>query len=338
MLDIYNALIGSMTVVQIVVKNPTDGPKIFDSLNSRQEPMTTGDLVRNEIFSRVADSRPAEIEDIDQRSWQPFYTSFREGGTSLFDDLLPIRVIRNRNVRKSEVYEELRAAWKDIKDPEEIIKQLQDYQKAFLDVARGTNTQDHPTIVKDAFGCLHKANAPGSTYPFLMQLSNAVRDQKIDADRAVAVLSLIESFLVRRAICGHEPTGLHAVFKALADCAASPTAENVGGSIREHKTVAWPNDTEVQDAVLSRPLYGSLNNALRTAPMESGIGGDQPTTPPWIEHVLPDKPVDEWYKIFDREQHGAKKDLLANLLPLSKEMNQKLGNRLYREKEEGIPG
>jgi hypothetical protein len=42
-----------MSVVQIDIKDPTSGPKIFDSLNSRQEPMTVGDLIRNEIFSRV---------------------------------------------------------------------------------------------------------------------------------------------------------------------------------------------------------------------------------------------------------------------------------------------
>jgi Protein of unknown function DUF262/Protein of unknown function (DUF1524) len=333
--DLYNALIGSMTVVQIVVKSPTDGPKIFDSLNSRQEPMTTGDLVRNEIFSRVAAKPPQEIEDIDQRSWQPFYSRFREGQKSLFDDyFFPYGLIQNPNVRKSEVYEGLRAAWKEIDDPEEIIKRLADYQSAFLDVATGTNTQNHPPSVRDAFAHLYAANAPSSTYPFLMQLSNASRDQKIDAGQAVAVLSVIESFLVRRAICGHEPTGLHAVFKRLwVDCDESPTAKNVEKTIRSHKTVVWPNDASVREAVINRPLYGSSITAYVLLQWNRQVGGDQPTTKPWIEHVLPDKPVDDWFKLYTHEQHTAMKDLLANLLPLSKEMNQALGNRPYADKK-----
>ncbi|MCG3776061.1 MAG: hypothetical protein JW395_2910 [Nitrospira sp.] len=103
---IYNALIESMTVVQIVVRNPIDGPKIFDSLNSRQEPMTIGDLVRNEIFARVADQQPEDIEAIDQTWWQPFYSRFREGEKSLFDDyFFPYGLIQDPNIRKSEVYE-----------------------------------------------------------------------------------------------------------------------------------------------------------------------------------------------------------------------------------------
>ena len=129
----------------------------------------------------------------------------------------------------------LRTLWRDIKEPGDIIAQLADFQSAFLDAAKGTNTQNHSPAVRDAFLRLHEANAPTSTYPFLMQLSNAARDGSIDADRTVAVLSLIESFLVRRAICGHEPTGLHAVFKRLwTDCIASPTVDNVVASIRKH--------------------------------------------------------------------------------------------------------
>ena len=41
---LYKALLESMSVVQIDVWDPRNGPKTFDSLNSRQEPMTTGDL------------------------------------------------------------------------------------------------------------------------------------------------------------------------------------------------------------------------------------------------------------------------------------------------------
>ena len=73
---IYRAILERMSVVQIDVKDPTNGPKIFDSLNSRQEPMTIGDLVRNEIFSRVADAEPDVLEEIDTNEWQPFYQRF----------------------------------------------------------------------------------------------------------------------------------------------------------------------------------------------------------------------------------------------------------------------
>ena len=332
---LYGALLKSMTLVQIVVKNPTDGPKIFDSLNSRQEPMTTGDLVRNEIFSKVANEHPDTIEAIDQRSWQPFYSRFRQGSISLFDAyFFPYGLIQDPNIRKSDVYEKLRTQWKGIDDPEDIVRRLSVYQGAFLDAARGTNSQGHAQDVCSAFSRLHQAGAPSSTYPFLMQFSNAVRDGDVDADEAVAVLSLIESFLVRRAICGHEPTGLHAVFKRLwVDCDGSPTAGKVQTKIRGHRTVAWPSAEDVQSAVSTRALYATSIAAYLLIEWNRKVGGDQPVTAPWIEHVLPDKPVEQWFKVFTREQHARMKDLLANLLPLSEEMNRNLSNGPYSAKQ-----
>lgn len=85
--SIVAAILERVSVVQIDVLDPTNGPKIFDGLNSRQEPMTVGDLVRNEIFSRVSSLSPEEIEYIDTHNWQPFYQDFRVSNTkTLFDN------------------------------------------------------------------------------------------------------------------------------------------------------------------------------------------------------------------------------------------------------------
>ena len=236
---LYKCLLESMSVVQIDVWDPTNGPKIFDSLNSRQEPMTTGDLVRNEIFGKIANESPALIEEIDQRSWQPFYKKFKKDGEgSLFDSyFFPYGLIQDPNLRKSEVYAKLREKWRDIKDPEMIVAELAEYQDAFLDVACGTNLQRHPKDVERAYRLLYESGVPSSTYPFTMQLSNAIKSASVTVEDGIAVLQLIESFVVRRAICGHEPTGLHAVFKKLwLDCERAPTVVSVANAIRKHRT------------------------------------------------------------------------------------------------------
>lgn len=332
---IYKVLLNSVSVVQIVVRNPTDGPKIFDSLNSRQEPITTGDLVRNEIFSKIANEAPETIENIDQGAWQPFYSKFTHGDKSLFDAyFFPYGLIQDPNLRKSEVFEKLRTQWRDFSDPVDIIKSLANYQNAFLDVVRGTNTQGHQANVSQSFNRLWEANAPGSTYPFLMQLSNAARDGQISPDATLGILAVVEAFLVRRAICGHEPTGLHAVFKRLwQDCDGSPDAGKVEAAIKRHRTVVWPSDEEVQQAVRNRPLYGASITPFVLKEWNRDLGGDQPATVMWIEHILPAKPSSGWNDAFTTEQHEKLKDLLANLLPLSKEMNQELSNGPFSKKQ-----
>lgn len=333
---LYKALLNYVSVVQIVVRNPTDGPKIFDSLNSRQEPMTTGDLVRNEIFAKVANQEAEVIEAIDQGSWQPFYRKFSEDGKSLFDAyFFPYGLIQDPNVRKSEVFEMLRTRWKSISEPAVIIEKLAVYQRAFLDVVRGTNSQEHSLAVAQAFRRLNESAAPSSTYPFLMQLSNAARDGDVCEADALDVLSVIEAFLVRRALCGHEPTGLHAVFKRLwLDCEGSPSAENVKTAIKKHRTVVWPDDADVRAAILKRPLYGSSITPFVLMELNRSVGGDQPASVTWIEHVLPVKPSSGWFDTFTRDQHELQKDLLSNLLPLSMEMNRALSNGPYSRKRQ----
>jgi len=333
--DLYTGLLEFMSVVQIDVFDPTNGPKIFDSLNSRQEPMTTGDLVRNEIFSRIAAEHPDSIENMDQRSWQPFYNKFRADDKSLFDAyFFPYGLIQDPNLRKSEVYAKLRENWREVTDPEEIVRALAQYQDAFLDLECGTNRQSHPKEVARGLEKLRSANAPASTYPFLMRLSNGIKDGVVSAEDGVGVLHVVESFLVRRAVCGHEPTGLHAVFKRLwNDCGGVPNALSVSGAIRKHKTVVWPDDRSVVESVNMRPLYGSSITRHLLLEWNRSLGGDQPNDLPWIEHVLPVSPSSEWLGIFTEDQHLEMKDLLANLLPLSHEMNQSLGNRPYAEKK-----
>ncbi|HET8890944.1 MAG TPA: DUF262 domain-containing HNH endonuclease family protein [Candidatus Angelobacter sp.] len=334
--SLYQALLESMSVVQIDVWDPINGPKIFDSLNSRQEPMTTGDLVRNEIFSKVANAHPDSIEEIDQRSWQPFYSKFRQNGKDLFDSyFFPYGLIQDPNLRKSEVYAKLREKWRSIADPEIIVKELSAYQDAFLDLELGSNRQEHHEDIQRALAALHEAGIPSSTYPFLMQLSNALKNNSVNTVDGVAIIQVIESFLVRRAISGHEPTGLHAVFKRLwSDCEADPTSAKVEAKIREHKTVVWPGDDDVRAAVIKRPLYGASITRYLLLEWNRSLGGDQPGIVPWIEHILPDKPDEEWFTVFSEQQHQTMKDLLANLLPLSREMNQSLGNNPYAAKRQ----
>ena len=331
--QIYIALLEQISVVQIDVFDPVNGPKIFDSLNSRQEPMTTGDLVRNEIFSRVADLHPDEVESLDQQFWQPFYEKFKTSTKSLFDDyFFPFGLIKNPNLKKSDVYAHLRQEWIKEKDPSVIIKDLASYQDAFLDLKNRTNNQNHGKKVASAFARISSIT-PSSTYPFLMQLSNGLKSQNVAEQNGLEILGLLESFLVRRAVCGHEPTGLHAVFKRLwEECASNPDAAKVASGIRKHKTVVWPTTADVRNCVSERPLYGSSITNFVLVEWNKSLGGDQPTVVPWIEHVLPESLSDGWKPDFTEEQHKTWKDRLANLLPLTQPMNQELGNAAYKVK------
>lgn len=159
-------------------------------------------------------------------------------------------------------------------------------------------------------------------------------DEEIDEASAVEAMNVVESFLVRRAIVGHEPTGLHAVFKRLwTDLKGDVSAASVARAIADHKTVAWPDNAEVRQAIETRALYGSAITPFLLLEYDISQGGDPHDTIETIEHVLPQTPDADWKQIYGEKYVSGDTDALPNLVPCTGKMNASLGNQAYTVKK-----
>lgn len=332
-LELVNIIRDRLSVVVIEVKDPLSGPKIFDSLNSGQEPMTVGDLVRNDIFARGNDGN-APIEDFNDQFWAPFLSGFQDGENSHFEDyFFPYGLLRDDNVKKSEVYQKMRGSWvREELTAAQVMSQLSEYQADYMLLRTGRAASGHSESVTQAFRRLHKLGSLTAAFPFLMRLSWEVRLNQFDEGECIRILDVIDSFLTRRALVGQEPTGLHALFKKLWK-ASSENGPATASSVRERiiasPTVQWPNDAQVRAAVESRPLYKAKVTRYVILELNQLAGGDVPDgSEMWIEHVLPQNPGTGW-DAFSQTERDEQQDLLANLLPLSQEMNQELGRASY---------
>ena len=344
LLNFFSKLVDSMSVVQIVVKNPTDGPKIFNSLNSKQEPITIGDLVRNELFARLAGREEERIIELDSKYWQPFYEKFKdngkENGDKIFEQyFFPYVLTLDHTVKKLEAFNYLRDKWaRENNDPIKIIGELERYQDVYLDLCCGSRLSSSPEVIKKIINCFYRMGAPSSIYPFIMKVVDAVNESLLEIPVAVQILQIVESFLTRRVVCGYEPTGLHAVFKQLwNDCQNSGglNASIVEEMIRRHTTVPWPNNEEFTKAIKERPLYKVKITPYLLEEWNNHLPGDTPSlSAVQIEHVLPESPkVDsQWNIDWPKEDQKMYRDCLANLLPLSQSLNGSLQNDDYDQK------
>lgn len=331
---IYEAFFGNFTVVQIDVLDPTDGPKIFDSLNSQQEPMKISDLVRNEIFRKVADQSSEFVEDIDSKHWQPFYESFNYEHNNLLEKFLfPYALTIDQNVRKSEVFIKLRDIWSKSASPVDIIADLAQMRGPFMQSATGENYCKFSKLLAGRFQQLVQLGAPGSMLPFTMQVAKATADGQVSEETAVSILDVVQTFLVRRALCGFEPTGLHAVFKRLwLDIREDLSITGVSKALSSHKTVSWPSEADVKEAIKTRPMFKAAITPYFLLEFDRSLGGDAHERIETTEHVLPQRPCNEWKKHYGEERLLQDTDALPNLLPLTGKMNSSLGNQLYVEK------
>jgi hypothetical protein len=324
-----------LTVVQIVVKDPTSGPKIFDSLNSKQEPMTTGDLVRNEIFSKIARIDPQRAEELDRELWQPFYASFKREKLDTFEGFFfPFGLIQNSQFKKSDVYPELRRVWSEL-SPEEVMSQLGGYKSEYQDLVFGDNTCGFEKRLANGVARLNQMSFARAALPFLMQVLHEARVGEITQDQAAELLEAVEAFLVRRALCSIEPTGLHAVFKKLwKDLAGVYTTESLRRAISAAKTVTVPSDDDVLRS-FEKPLYGKAICKHFLYEYNLSVGGDTSKMDfesIWIEHVLPQSYHAKNWSTFTEEEHSACKDLAGNLLLLTDVMNKDVGQDPFAKK------
>lgn len=333
---LLHIVLDAITVVQIVVKDPTSGPKIFDSLNSKQEPMTTGDLVRNEIFSKIARSDPTRAQELDRDLWQPFFESFRrDGAGNTFEGFFfPFGLIADPQFKKSQVYPELRKAWAKL-GPHDVVAQLESYRREYQDLVFGENASENQPEVAQAVLRLQRMNFTRAALPFLMQVVHQARLQALDDLTVIELLSTVEAFLVRRALCSVEPTGLHAVFKRLwTQLNGEYSADAVARVISEAKTVKVPTDEEVRES-FTKPLYGKNIARFFIFEHNAAQGGDQfagAFESLNIEHVLPDTHHETHWPGFDHIEHERLKHLAGNLIPLSRPMNSSVGQRPYAVK------
>ncbi len=333
----YSRMLQRTTLVTIVIADMASGPVIYDRLNSGQEPMTIGDLVKNEIFNKIEGADLKAAEALDESRWRPFYSKFQHNDTNYFDAyFFPFGLVWNPNLKKSEVYESLRKRWQNW-TAEAVIDDLESYLPDFLDLIVGGNHSKQPEMIQDQIAKLRDAGLPASTYPFLMQISKQTRlpEPLVTPESCLSILKLIEDFLVRRSIIGIEPTGLHAVFKRLwQDIGDDRTVESVRAAINDHVTVTVPTNEQVLVSLQTQKFYQKGIAGYVLKQYDKSLGGDRHDSAFWIEHVYPQNPEEgEWTEF---EGHEVLLHQVGNLVLLSEEMNRDISNLPYSEKKSKI--
>ena len=231
------------------------------------------------------------------------------------------------------MFAELRKLWAD-KDAPAIIAHLDEYSDAFRVLHGIVDPSDvYGKDVGRSVRRLVDMRSPSSTYPFLMRLLQEFSQSRITKKDTIESIDAIEAFLARRALCGIEPTGLLGLFRTMwAKVDGHPTARRVTKTILDRLTVEWPNDDRLVEAIRNRPLYGSSIARYAILEYDRAMGLDHPGPLASIEHIMPKSYCDAWGDLVSKSEHGKLKHVWANLVPVSKEMNESVDQLPYEEK------
>ena len=349
--EFLERFLGNTEIVHIKLDAKRNAHEIFDRLNNAGARLRIIDLIRNEVFQRVTEKQDALYHE----KWEPFEIELQDAfkhlsptkkGREVDGFFWPYALIPNSGAVKSRLFSELQDYWQTIPDDGEtigyevaslIIEDLTKWLPAYFALKTSKRPDNMDDKLWTRIETLNDMPVHVVTYPYLMQLirSHVSNPIKYSPDDCIKCINYIESFFVRRAVAGHEPSGLHAIFKVLwkkAKANPSKVRENL-----QTRTIKIPSDDQFKDNILNLALYGrSLASFILRRYEESLWAGKSenfkvlPSST--IDHVMPQKAqTGDWESVVNHVDFMTYKDTWGNLVLLSSKLNSLKGNKSFKD-------
>ncbi|MBN8940644.1 MAG: DUF262 domain-containing protein [Rhizobiales bacterium] len=326
----------ALHIVMINLGDDDDPYLIFESLNFKGEPLTQADLVRNYILMRFRHSMSVggEQERIYSRYWLPME---RQLGENLTEFLRHYAMKDGDNIYQRGIYSATKAHLKGMSTPAEVeaeIQRMNNFANMYASVL-DPQLESSPTIRARLENI--KSLDVGTSYPLLLRLLEGHRTGRIATEELDKCLSLIESFVVRRAACVVPTNALNKLFLLWAkNFPADDHAEwliaamSAGAGGRR-----FPTNAEFAEAFKSVSQYGRGATRFILCKIEESFAHKEPVNlvSATIEHVLPQTLTSDWISELGddaRSVHSRLLDTFGNLTLTA--YNGELGNLSFAEK------
>jgi len=330
-------LLNNIELIQITLEPKDDANTAFSKLNYEGVTLSLSDLVRNDVFSRL-ENRKESLESFYKQNWKPFEKSFPNKSFEQYIAIYSTIKFKGK-FAKSRAFPELQKSWSKTA-PEDIIIEMKSYSDIYCSLV---NYVDVKGFHKDVNKCIRRFSfMPKTTvtWPYILELLHAFRQQSISKKNVVDCMAIVESFLVRRAIAGLEPTGLHAVFKSLWG-KAGPDPKKLKEKIVT-ATIRCPNNEQLREDLKVESMYSrQITKYLliqREIKYNEKHGYDNALNDFSIEHVLPKNLTGEWATLFTKEEHRLCLNTIGNLIPLTKGQNSKIKDDDWDKKKLSLKG
>lgn len=362
--SLLRALGQKIVMVVIDIDDEDDAQMIFETLNARGTPLLPSDLVKNYLFRR-AEVEGLDVERLHENYWRPFDDdmSFWRGEVNHGRRKRPridiflhhyLTLMRADEVSVEKLFGEFQElAAKSDRDAEWHLKELHDYAMIFRRFMENFGSD------REGVFFWRMENMETTTvFPFLLGLYRDLDEE--NREDLIAILGDIESFLVRRMVCGLTTKNYNRFFL---DLIGEVRKDGVitHNEVREFllsgtgDSVRWPDDEEFREAWMNRQLFNRLKRTrlrmvlhaldwcLFDEKSEYYDAGFNLT----IEHIMPQAWEVNWPlpKVEGEtpEQHRERIDdrnwlihTIGNLTMLTKQLNPAVSNGPFELKRKEI--
>lgn len=306
--ECFQTLRNALMVVVIDLQKDDDPQVIFETLNARGEPLLPADLLRNYVFFRV-NRAGLDVEVTYAKYWARFDDEFwreevkqgrlvRPRSDLFIQHFLSSR--QGQDIPIKHLYVEYRH-WIETAKPFSSVTEELSTLAAQGDHFRRIIAPQLDDIIYPICSFLDAYDIR-TAYPLLLALLDA---DLPDAEWR-AVSDLVESFLLRRAICDLGTKNYNRIFLNLTrNLRKDGFSANKLKALLETQTgesSVWPDDTMFKEAWLNEQVYGPLNNPrlvhlftrLNQTFMSSKSERVHFDEQPSVEHIMPQQWITNW--------------------------------------------
>lgn len=367
--SLHAALHQKLKIVSIELETRDDPQVIFETLNARGEPLLPSDLLRNFIFLRANRANEPSVE-LYERYWQEFDSQpddespdqafwkveerqgrLKRARLDLFlQHYLTMKLVREINIAK--LYQSYRDWILQSAPFASIEAELQDIKRFASEFERLIKPSGNTRL--DQLARRLRSIDTSTVYPVLLFV---MAEPSLTVEDKAAIAQDLESYLVRRMVCGLTNKNYNQLFPQLIRdmlLKGGITPERIRDWLTElaGDSSRWPDDHEFASAWLEGEAYarldsakltmilGAIEQALHHAKREDvHIGGNLT-----VEHIMPQAWRAKWPKSDghlaaeseDTPETQARDRVLhtfGNLTLLTQALNSSLGNAPFRERQ-----
>ncbi|HCF1767799.1 DUF262 domain-containing protein [Pseudomonas aeruginosa] len=358
-----------LQLVVIDLGEDDESQVIFETLNARGTQLLPADLIKNFLFRR-AQSEGGDIDTLYEEHWAEFDGEFWREEVKQGRENRPridifirhfLTLAMRRDIRVGHIFNEYK----------NYVQYTADWGSCFIDPANSAS--EHMALLKTYAEHFRQFSSPAAgsrlarflarlvvidtstVYPLLLLCSQRLRPQ--EQTEFEAILTVLESYLFRRMICGLTTKNYNRLFLDLIrhlEREKQITAQVVGAFLlsSEGESVRFPKDGELSNALLDYPLYQwwpqyrvrAVLKALERALAHAKSEAVSLPTGLTIEHILPVKWQEHWplpaevqndpqAKVEFCQRRDRIKHTLGNLTLVTSSLNPALSNSGWAAKK-----
>jgi uncharacterized protein with ParB-like and HNH nuclease domain/predicted transport protein len=318
--DVYRG-IARLLIVDVALDRQTDDPQlIFESLNSTGVDLSQADLIRNFILMRLPDKEQTELYET---YWSKIEALFL-GSEWTFDAFARDYVALKTEASKQEKAGEIYYAFRDFFPT--LTEKSGGLDKALADMMRHARHYAAFSIGRDVSGergrLLAEIRRHVDVPAILVMRLLECRDHLnvLSEKDFLEALRLIESYTVRRAICGYQTRSYWQIFANLAYGIGEqhPLNDLKVALARQHENYRFPSDAEFERTLKEGDLYGLRICRHLLEGLENYDTKEPTDTAGYsIEHIMPQN---------ERLRRGWREMLGENWKDIQKTWVHRLGN------------